>query len=133
MPVDCVRIARETYGAYESGDRTMVEKHLAEDFSFYSPADVGIDLSTSKPSAGRGLGLYASASRPATPVCRTCDPGPVRLLPAGSGPGGRWLRWGRAVGCASSVHRGLSRRALGVHNGCKSAATWAETQGSKPN
>jgi len=47
MPaIDRVRIVRETYGAYESGDREMVEKHLAEDFSFYSPADVGIDLST---------------------------------------------------------------------------------------
>jgi ketosteroid isomerase-like protein len=46
MPaIDRVRIMRETYGAYESGDREMVEKHLAEDFSFYSPADVGIDLS----------------------------------------------------------------------------------------
>jgi ketosteroid isomerase-like protein len=44
--IDRVRIARETYGAYESGDRAMVEKHLAEDFRFYSPPDVGIDLST---------------------------------------------------------------------------------------
>jgi ketosteroid isomerase-like protein len=47
MPaIDRVRIARETYGAYETGERAMVEKHLAEDFRFYSPADVGIDLST---------------------------------------------------------------------------------------
>jgi ketosteroid isomerase-like protein len=38
-----VRIARETYGAYETGDRSAVEKHLAPDFLFYSPADVGID------------------------------------------------------------------------------------------
>ena len=46
MPaIDRVRIARETYGAYESGDRGMVEKHLSRDFKFYSPADVGIDLS----------------------------------------------------------------------------------------
>ncbi|HEY5285798.1 MAG TPA: nuclear transport factor 2 family protein [Solirubrobacteraceae bacterium] len=44
--VDRVRVARETYGAYESSNREMVEKHLAEDFRFYSPADVGIDLST---------------------------------------------------------------------------------------
>jgi len=43
---DRVRIARETYGAYESGDRSAVERHLASDFRFYSPADVGIDLST---------------------------------------------------------------------------------------
>jgi ketosteroid isomerase-like protein len=45
-PIDRVRIARETYGAYESGDRSAVEKHLASDFRFYSPADVGIDLSS---------------------------------------------------------------------------------------
>jgi ketosteroid isomerase-like protein len=40
------RIARETYGAYESGDRSAVERHLGSEFRFYSPADVGIDLST---------------------------------------------------------------------------------------
>ena len=46
MPaIDRVRIARETYGAYESGHREMVEKHLSPEFRFYSPADVGIDLS----------------------------------------------------------------------------------------
>ncbi|TMK42362.1 MAG: nuclear transport factor 2 family protein [Actinobacteria bacterium] len=43
---DRVRIARETYGAYESGDRRMVERHLSPDFRFYRPADVGIDLET---------------------------------------------------------------------------------------
>jgi hypothetical protein len=47
MPaIDHVRIARETYGAYESGNREMVEKHLSPEFRFYSPADIGIDLST---------------------------------------------------------------------------------------
>ena len=40
--IDRVRIARETYGGYESGDRSAVERHLASDFEFYSPADVGI-------------------------------------------------------------------------------------------
>jgi ketosteroid isomerase-like protein len=44
--IDRVRIARETYGAYASGERSAVERHLASDFEFYSPADVGIDLST---------------------------------------------------------------------------------------
>ena len=44
--IDRVRIARETYGGYESGEREAVEKHLSEEFRFYSPADVGIDLST---------------------------------------------------------------------------------------
>lgn len=47
MPaINRVSIVRETYGAYESGEREMLEQHLADDFRFYSPADVGIDLST---------------------------------------------------------------------------------------
>jgi hypothetical protein len=43
--IDRVSIVRYVYGAYESGDRALAEKHLAGDFRFYSPADVGIDLS----------------------------------------------------------------------------------------
>jgi ketosteroid isomerase-like protein len=45
-PIDRARIARETYKAYESGNRALIERHLSPDFRFYSPADVGIDLST---------------------------------------------------------------------------------------
>jgi ketosteroid isomerase-like protein len=40
---DRARIVRDCYGAYESGDRSVVEEHLADDFTFSSPADVGID------------------------------------------------------------------------------------------
>jgi ketosteroid isomerase-like protein len=36
-------VARDCYRAYESGDRQVLERSLAEDFTFYSPADVGID------------------------------------------------------------------------------------------
>jgi ketosteroid isomerase-like protein len=44
MPAhDRLQIAREVYGAYESGDRRIVEERLTADFTFYSPADVGID------------------------------------------------------------------------------------------
>lgn len=43
MPRDRLQIARDCYGAYESGDRSLVEQHLSEDFVFYSPADPGID------------------------------------------------------------------------------------------
>jgi ketosteroid isomerase-like protein len=47
MPeTDRMRIARETYGAYESGDRSLLERHLSPEFKFYSPADVGIGLAT---------------------------------------------------------------------------------------
>ncbi len=35
--------ARAMYRAYESGERDVVEELLSEDFTFYSPADVGID------------------------------------------------------------------------------------------
>ena len=43
---DRLQIARECYGAYESGDRGVIEEHLADDLTFYSPADVGIDRET---------------------------------------------------------------------------------------
>jgi ketosteroid isomerase-like protein len=40
---DRLQIVRQTFGAYESGDRTVLERILSDDFTFYSPADVGID------------------------------------------------------------------------------------------
>jgi ketosteroid isomerase-like protein len=43
MPADRLKLARDVYGAYKSGDRSVVEKLLSDDFTFYSPADVGID------------------------------------------------------------------------------------------
>ena len=44
--LDRVKLARDSYGAYESGDRSVVEMLLTDDFVFYSPADVGIDRAT---------------------------------------------------------------------------------------
>ncbi|MDQ6841342.1 MAG: nuclear transport factor 2 family protein [Actinomycetota bacterium] len=41
---DRLRIVREMYRAYETGDRNLLDPHLSDDFRFYSPADVGIDL-----------------------------------------------------------------------------------------
>src|SRR2546430_5078015 len=41
-----LEIARACYGAYESGDRSVLEELLTDDFTFYSPADVGIDRAT---------------------------------------------------------------------------------------
>jgi ketosteroid isomerase-like protein len=38
-----VRLAREAYGAYVSGDRDVIDRHVSEDYTFFSPADVGID------------------------------------------------------------------------------------------
>lgn len=40
---DRIQIARDCYDAYVSNDRSLVDRHLSEDFTFYSPADVGID------------------------------------------------------------------------------------------
>jgi ketosteroid isomerase-like protein len=40
---DRLQLARDAYRAYESGDRRLIEELLADDFVFYSPADVGID------------------------------------------------------------------------------------------
>jgi ketosteroid isomerase-like protein len=40
---DRLKLARDAYVAYESGDRRIIEDLLTDDFTFYSPADVGID------------------------------------------------------------------------------------------
>jgi ketosteroid isomerase-like protein len=40
---DRLEIVRDCYRAYETNDRALVERHLAADFEFFSPADVGID------------------------------------------------------------------------------------------
>ena len=47
MPAhDRLKLVRDCYGAYESGDRRVVERLLTDDFTFYSPADPGIDRAT---------------------------------------------------------------------------------------
>ena len=47
MPAyDRLQLARDCYGAYESGDRRGLDELLTDDFTFYSPADVGIDRAT---------------------------------------------------------------------------------------
>ena len=44
MPdADRLALARAAYRAYESEDRQAIDDLLAEDFTFSSPADVGID------------------------------------------------------------------------------------------
>jgi len=45
-PGNRLKLVRDAYGAYESGDRSVIEKLLAEDFVFYSPPDPGIDRTT---------------------------------------------------------------------------------------
>jgi ketosteroid isomerase-like protein len=40
---DRLQLAREIYGAYVRGDRSVLERRLSEDFRFYSPADIAID------------------------------------------------------------------------------------------
>jgi ketosteroid isomerase-like protein len=40
---DRLAIARDCYRAYETGDRRLLEEHLADDLAFYSPTDDGID------------------------------------------------------------------------------------------
>jgi len=41
-----LQVVRDSYGAYESGDRDVIERALTEDFRFSSPADVDIDRAT---------------------------------------------------------------------------------------
>jgi hypothetical protein len=38
-----LKTARACYEAYASGDRELVERTLADEIAFFSPADVGID------------------------------------------------------------------------------------------
>jgi ketosteroid isomerase-like protein len=47
MPTsDRVQTARDMYNAYASGDRSIVEAALSDEFTFYSPPDPGIDRPT---------------------------------------------------------------------------------------
>ena len=47
MPAqDRLQLARDAYGAYETGDRRVIEELLTDDFTFYSPPDPGIDRAT---------------------------------------------------------------------------------------
>lgn len=40
---DRLQLVRDGYGAYESGDRSVIEALLTEDFKFFAPPDPGID------------------------------------------------------------------------------------------
>lgn len=56
MPAnDRVQTAREIYGAYASGDRSVVEEVLSEDFTFYTPASTARPTSSD---AGRTPGTW---------------------------------------------------------------------------
>src|SRR2546429_8832647 len=52
------RLAQRSYEAFAAGDRKFFEKHLAEDFTFSSPLDVGLDragyFERCWPGAGQG-------------------------------------------------------------------------------
>ena len=43
---DRVKLACDAYGAYESGDRGVIDALLTDEFVFYSPPDPGIDRAT---------------------------------------------------------------------------------------
>jgi ketosteroid isomerase-like protein len=43
---DRLALTRQAYGAYESGERSQIDALLAEDFTFFSPLDDGIDRET---------------------------------------------------------------------------------------
>jgi len=43
---DLLQLARESYGAYASGDRERIEELMAPDLVFHSPPDPGIDRAT---------------------------------------------------------------------------------------
>jgi ketosteroid isomerase-like protein len=41
--LDRLAIVRDCYRAYETGDRSLIERHLSDDLRFFSPPDPGID------------------------------------------------------------------------------------------
>src|SRR3954447_2035364 len=43
MARDRLKLARDAYRAYETEDRGLIDSLLTDDFTFYSPADFGID------------------------------------------------------------------------------------------
>jgi ketosteroid isomerase-like protein len=43
---DRLQVGRDCYRAYELEDRELVDRLLSDDFTFYSPADPGIDRDT---------------------------------------------------------------------------------------
>ena len=43
---DRIQLARDAYGDYESGDRSVLERLLSDDFVFFAPPDPGIDRAT---------------------------------------------------------------------------------------
>jgi ketosteroid isomerase-like protein len=40
---DRLAVVRDCYRAFETGERALIEQHLADGFTFYSPPDPGID------------------------------------------------------------------------------------------
>ena len=46
MTLDRKQLARDAYGAYETGDRGVLEDLLSDDFTFFAPPDPGIDRVT---------------------------------------------------------------------------------------
>ncbi len=46
MGPDRLGLVRDSYRAYETGDRALIERVLADDFVFSAPPDVGIDRAT---------------------------------------------------------------------------------------
>jgi ketosteroid isomerase-like protein len=55
---DRLQIVRDIYRAFASGDRNVIERAFADDFTFSSPVDVGLDragyFERCWPGAGRG-------------------------------------------------------------------------------
>jgi ketosteroid isomerase-like protein len=58
MPSDRTSLARDSYRAFAAGDRAAMERLLADDLTFSSPYDVGLDragyFERCWPGSGRG-------------------------------------------------------------------------------
>ena len=46
MAADRLQLVRDSYTAFETGDRALIERIADDDFTFSAPPDVGIDRAT---------------------------------------------------------------------------------------
>ena len=114
---DRIRIARDCYDAYVSNDRSLLEEHLSDDFTFYSPADVGIDRAR-----------YFERCWPNAELIKSFDY--VRLIEAGDEVA-RDLRGDQPRRKALPEHRGAHLRGRQGRSVPRStsAGTWSDARG----
>ena len=107
VSTDRLQLVRDSYTAYETEDRDLIERVIADDFVFSAPPDVGIDRATyferCWPNAGHvGRSTSCGCARPAT---RSSSPTRAR---ARTGRGSATRRSSGSPGTGSRASRSTS-------------------------